>query len=128
MSNVTEAMQRTIDIINASGTKIAKPHPTIEDAIIVTTIDNKDIGVVVGEFKHNPYTKEIMAILENEPTGENVVIQRCTDMGATKPIPFVLHAPPPLATIPDGGKPFYKDKKPNTGFKLGSYTYKSKRK
>jgi hypothetical protein len=45
-----------------------------------------------------------------------------------QPIPFVLNEPLPLTTIPDGGKPFYKDKKPNTGFKLGSYTYKSKRK
>jgi hypothetical protein len=45
-----------------------------------------------------------------------------------KPIKFELHAPPPLATIPDRGKPFYRGKKPNTGFKLGSYTYKSKRK
>jgi hypothetical protein len=53
MSNVTEAMQRTIDIINASGTKIAKPHPTIEDAIIVTTIGTRDISVVVGEFLPN---------------------------------------------------------------------------
>lgn len=125
MSNVSEAMQRTIDIINASGTKIAKPHPTIEDAIIVTTIDNRDIGVAVGEFKHNPYTKEIMAILENEPTGENVVIQRGASMGATKPIPFVLHAPTPLVDL---GGTYTKPKKPNTGLKLGSYTYKSKRK
>ena len=45
-----------------------------------------------------------------------------------QPIPFVLKAPLPLPTIPDGGKPFCRDKKPNTGFKLGSYTYKSKRK
>ena len=56
-----------------------------------------------------------------------------------QPIPFVLKAPSPLPTISEfhniirdgqlrGKTKLKKDHKPNTGFKLGSYTYKSKRK
>lgn len=60
-------MQKMIDAINASGTRKARPHSTINGVIIVETIEPRLISVVVGEFKPLPYTKDIVEQLKNQP-------------------------------------------------------------
>ena len=59
-------MQKVIDKINASGTRKARPHPTMNGVIIVETIEPRIIDVVVGEFKHCPYTNDIFEQLKNK--------------------------------------------------------------
>ena len=49
--DLSEAMQKLIDKINATGTRKARPHPTMKGVIIVEAIEPRIISVTVEQIK-----------------------------------------------------------------------------